>query len=101
MAFNRHPRSDTTVVSPASTTGPEKCRLEKIRQWFQGVNAIPFTCRNENTNGMLDLHLFKGRDSPVTYSRTNKDSMAVVPNRRKTWCFKALAIAKGRVAPTG
>ncbi len=55
---------------------------------------------NENANSMLDLYLFKGRNSPVTFSRTNQDSMAVVPNRRKTLGFKALAIAKGSVAST-
>jgi hypothetical protein len=56
---------------------------------------------NENTNSMLDLYLFKGRNSPVTFGRTNQDSMAVVPNRRKTLGFKALAIAKRSIASTG
>ncbi len=50
---------------------------------------------------MLDLYLFKARNSPITFSRTNQDSMAVVRNRRKTLGFKALAIAKGNVASTG
>ena len=68
---------------------------------FKGSMQHPLRASNENTNSMLDLHLFKGRDSPVTFSRTNQDSMAVVPNRRKTLGFKALAIAKCSVASTG
>jgi hypothetical protein len=43
----------------------------------------------------------KGRNSPVIFSRTNQDSMAVVPNRRKRLGFIALALAKGSVALTG
>jgi hypothetical protein len=61
----------------------------------------PLRASNENANSMLDLYLFKGRNSPVTFSRTNQDSRAVVPNRRKTLGFKALAIAKGSVASIG
>jgi hypothetical protein len=61
----------------------------------------PLRASNENANSMLDLYLFKGRNSPVTFSRTNQDSMAVVPNRQKTLGFKAPAIAKGSVASTG
>jgi hypothetical protein len=61
----------------------------------------PLRASNENANSTLDLYLFKGRNSPVTFSLTNQDSMAVVPNRRKTLSFKALAIAKGSVASTG
>jgi hypothetical protein len=68
---------------------------------FKGSMQHPLGASNENANSMLDLYLFKGRNSPVTFSRTNQDSMAVVPNRRKTLGFKALAIAKGSVASTG
>jgi hypothetical protein len=56
---------------------------------------------NENTNSKLDLYLFKGRNSPVTFSRINQGSVAVVPKRRKTLGFKALVVAKGSVALTG
>jgi len=45
--------------------------------------------------------LFKERNSPVTFSHTNQDAMAVAPNRRKTLGFDPLAIAKGSVALTG
>jgi hypothetical protein len=68
---------------------------------LKGSIQHPLRASNENANSMLDLYLFKGRNSPVTFSRTNQDSMAVVPNRRKTLGFKALAIAKGSVALTG
>ena len=61
----------------------------------------PLGASNDNANSTLDLYLFKGRNSPITFSRTNQDSMAVVPSRWKTLGFKALAIAKGSVALTG
>ena len=61
----------------------------------------PLRASNENANSMLDLYTFKGRNSSVPFSRTNQDSMAIVPNRRKTLGFKALAIAMGSVASTG
>ncbi len=51
---------------------------------FKGQCNTQLRASNENTNSMLDLHLFKGRDSPVTFSRTNRDSVAIVPKRRKT-----------------
>ncbi len=68
---------------------------------FKGSMQHLLRAHNENTNSMLDLYIFKGRNSPVTFSRTNQDSMAVVPSRWKTLGFKALAIAKGSVASTG
>jgi len=68
---------------------------------LKGSMQHPLGASNDNANSTLDLYLFKGRNSPVTFSRTNQDSMAVVPNRRKTLGFKALAIAKGSVASTG
>jgi hypothetical protein len=52
----------------------------------------PLRASNENANRMLDLYLFKGRNSSVSFSGTNQDSMAVVRKRRKTLTFKALAI---------
>jgi hypothetical protein len=61
----------------------------------------PLRASNENANSLLDLYLFKGHNSPVTFSRANQDSMAVVPNRRKALRFKALAVAKGCVASIG
>jgi len=68
---------------------------------FTGSMQHLLRASNENTNSMLDLYLFKGRNSPVTFSRTNQDSVAIVPKRRKTLGFKVLAIAKGSVASTG
>jgi hypothetical protein len=38
---------------------------------LKGSMQHPLRASNENTNSMLDLYLFKGRDSPVTFSRTN------------------------------
>ena len=68
---------------------------------LKGSMQHPLRASNGNTNSMLDLHLFKGRDSPVTFSRSNQDSKALVANRRKTLGFKALAIAMSSVASTG
>jgi hypothetical protein len=71
-------------------------RMSALSGGFKGSMQHPLRASNENANSMLDLYLFKGRNSPVTFSRTNQDSMAVVPNRWKTQAFKALAICKGR-----
>ena len=68
---------------------------------FKGSMQHLLRASNENTNSMLDLYLFKGRNSPVTFSRINQGSVAVVPKRRKTLGFKALVVAKGSVALTG
>ena len=68
---------------------------------FKGSMRHPLRASNENANSLLDLYLFKGHNSPVTFSRANKDSMAVVPNRRKALRFKGLALVKGSVASTG
>jgi hypothetical protein len=75
--------------------------MSAFHSGFKGSMQHPLRASNENTNSMLDLYLFKGRDSPVTFSRSNQDSKAVVPNRRKTLGFKALATATGSVASTG
>src|SRR5712692_1103330 len=41
---------------------------------FKGSMQHPLRASNGNTNSMLDLYLFKGRDSPVTFTRSNQDS---------------------------
>ena len=60
--------------------------------------STPFGKRLSEPGGPV---LFKEPNSPVTFSHTNQDAMAVVPNRRKTLGFDPLAIAKGSVALTG
>jgi hypothetical protein len=76
-------------------------RMTAFGGGFNRSMQHPLDASNENANSTLDLYLFKGRNSPVTFSRTNQDSMAVLPNRRKTLAFIALALAKDSVALTG
>src|SRR5216684_2712690 len=49
---------------------------------------------NRNTNSMLNLYLFKGRDYTVTFTRSNQDSRRLWRTVGKPWVSKACPLLR-------
>ena len=61
----------------------------------------PLGASNDNASSTLDLYLFKGTQLSRHFQSHQSRFHGVVPNRRKTLGFIALALAKGSVASIG
>src|SRR2546425_7225300 len=61
---------------------------------FKGSMQHPPRASNRNTNSMLNLYLFKGRDSTVTFTRSNQDSRRLWRTVGKPWVSKACPLLR-------
>jgi hypothetical protein len=93
-----------TTISHAQRSEYLKLALYRMTAFdggFKGSMQHPPRASNRNTNSMLNLYLFKGRDSTVTFTRSNQDSRRLWRTVGTPWVSKACPIAKGSVASTG
>src|SRR5229473_378164 len=61
---------------------------------FKGSMQHPPRASNRNTNSMLNLYLFKGRDCTVTFTRSNQDSRRLWRTVGKPWVSKACPLLR-------